>query len=58
MQEGTAYAAVFMNVLRSVSKDETTQYILALLDQALAGACIPDAAAPRCPDALPRSADP
>ena len=47
-----------MNVLRSVSKDETTQYILALLDQALAGACIPDAAAPRCPDALPRSADP
>ena len=42
MQEGTAYAAVFMNVLRSVSKDETTQYILALLDQALAGACMPE----------------
>jgi V-type H+-transporting ATPase subunit H len=50
VQEGTAYAAVFMNVLRSVSKDETTQYVLALLDQALAGACMPR----RCRAAQPR----
>jgi hypothetical protein len=58
MQEGTAYAAVFMNVLRSVSKDETTQYILALLDQALVGACIPAASALGCRATQPRSADP
>ena len=57
VQEGTAYAAVFVNVLRSVAKDETTQYVLALLDEALAGA----RNAPRCratplPCALPRHA--
>jgi hypothetical protein len=38
VQEGTAYAAVFMNVLRNVSKDDTTQYVLALLDEAVTGA--------------------
>ena len=27
-----------MSVLRNVSKDDTTQYVLALLDEALAGA--------------------
>jgi V-type H+-transporting ATPase subunit H len=37
-QEGAAYAAVFVNVLRSVSKDETAQYVLALVEEALAGA--------------------
>lgn len=37
-QEGSAYAAVFFNVLRSVSKDDTTQYVLALLEEAFVGA--------------------
>jgi hypothetical protein len=37
-QEGTAYATVFFNVLRNVSKDDTTQYVLALLEEALVGA--------------------
>jgi hypothetical protein len=40
-QEGSAYAAVFFNVLRSVSKDDTTQYVLALLEEAFVGASCP-----------------
>lgn len=40
-QEGSAYAAVFFNVLRSVSKDDTTQYVLALLEEAFVGASSP-----------------
>ena len=40
-QEGTAYAAVFLSVLRNVSKDDTTQYVLAVLDEALTGARSP-----------------
>ena len=38
VQDGPAYAAVFLAVLRSVSNDETTKYVLALLDEALIGA--------------------
>lgn len=38
MQEGPAYAEAFFNVLRSVTKEDTVQYVLAILDEMVAGA--------------------
>ncbi len=37
VQEGPAYAEAFFNVLRSVTKEDTVQYVLAILDQMVAG---------------------
>ncbi|BDA44912.1 V-type proton ATPase subunit H [Coccomyxa sp. Obi] len=36
-EEGPAYAEAFFNVLRSVTKEDTVQYVLAILDQMVAG---------------------
>ena len=37
-QEGAAYAEAWLSVLKNVSKDETVEYTLALIEQAFAGA--------------------
>ncbi len=37
LQEGPAYAEAFFNVLRSVTKEDTVQYVLAILDEMVAG---------------------
>ncbi|EIE21667.1 vacuolar ATP synthase subunit H [Coccomyxa subellipsoidea C-169] len=36
-EEGPAYAEAFFNVLRSVTKEDTVQYVLAILDEMVAG---------------------
>ena len=38
MQAGPSYTEAFLTVLRNVTKEDTVQYVLALLDQLLAGA--------------------
>ncbi len=37
MQAGPSYAEAFLTVLRNVTKEDTVQYVLAVLDQLLAG---------------------
>lgn len=37
IQAGPAYAEAFLTVLRNVTKEDTVQYVLAVLDQLLAG---------------------
>lgn len=36
-QAGASYIEAFLTVLKNVTKDETVQYVLALLEQTLAG---------------------
>ena len=36
-QNGPAYCEAFLNVLRSVTKEEAVQYVLALIDDMLSG---------------------
>ncbi|KAJ1291325.1 hypothetical protein BS78_02G308100 [Paspalum vaginatum] len=35
-EDGPAYVRVFLNILRSISKEETVEYVLALIDEMLA----------------------
>ncbi len=37
LQAGPANCEAFLNVLRNVAKEETVQYVLALIDDMLAG---------------------
>lgn len=37
-QSGSSYIEAFLTVLKNVTKDETVQYVLALVEQMLAGA--------------------
>ena len=39
LQAGPAYAEAFLSVLRNVTKEDTVQYVLALLDNMLTGLC-------------------
>lgn len=36
-QNGAAYVAVFLNVVRNINKEETVEYILAVIDELLSG---------------------
>lgn len=36
-QDGPAYVRVFVRVLRDIFKDDTVEYVLALIDEMLAG---------------------
>ena len=38
LQSGSSYIEAFLTVLKNVTKDETVQYVLALVEQMLAGA--------------------
>lgn len=40
-QAGPSYIEAFLTVLKNVTKDETVQYVLALLEQMLAGPGMP-----------------
>uniref|UniRef100_A0A453BBG7 V-type proton ATPase subunit H n=1 Tax=Aegilops tauschii subsp. strangulata TaxID=200361 RepID=A0A453BBG7_AEGTS len=35
-EDGPSYVRVFLNILRSISKEETVEYVLALIDEMLA----------------------
>lgn len=37
VQDGPAYIQTFMQVLRNVSKEDTVEYVLAMMDQLLTG---------------------
>lgn len=37
LQDGPAYIRVFVHVLRDIFKEETVEYVLALVDEMLAG---------------------
>ena len=37
LQSGSSYVEAFLTVLKNVTKDETVQYVLALVEQLLAG---------------------
>ena len=37
MQDGPAYVRVFVSILRNISKEETIEYVLALIDEMLTG---------------------
>ena len=37
LQSGPSYIEAFLTVLKNVTKDETVQYVLALLEEMLAG---------------------
>ena len=39
LKAGPAYAEAFLSVLRNVTKEDTVQYVLALLDDMLTGMC-------------------
>ena len=45
MQAGPAYAEAFLSVVRNVTKEDTVQYVLALLDDMLSGQSIKSAQA-------------
>ncbi len=47
MQAGPSYAEAFLTVLRNVTKEDTVQYVLAVLDQLLAGTALKRAHDPR-----------
>lgn len=36
-QDGPAYVQVFVGILRDIFKEETVEYVLALIDEMLAG---------------------
>uniref|UniRef100_A0A0D9X047 Vacuolar proton pump subunit H n=1 Tax=Leersia perrieri TaxID=77586 RepID=A0A0D9X047_9ORYZ len=36
-EDGPSYVRVFLNILRNISKEETVEYVLALIDEMLAG---------------------
>ena len=38
-QDGPAYVRVFVSILRDIFKEETVEYVLALIDEMLAGTC-------------------
>lgn len=37
LQDGPAYIHVFVTILRDIFKDETVEYVLALIDEILTG---------------------
>lgn len=37
LQDGPAYVRVFVSILRDIFKEETIEYVLALIDEMLAG---------------------
>lgn len=37
LQDGPAYVQLFTNILRDISKEETVEYVLALIDEMLSG---------------------
>lgn len=37
LQDGPSYVRVFLNILRNITKEETVEYVLALIDEMLAG---------------------
>lgn len=37
LQDGPAYVRLFITILRDISKEETVEYVLALIDEMLAG---------------------
>ena len=37
LQEGPDYVRVFVNILRNINKDDTVEYVLALIDEMLTG---------------------
>ena len=37
LQEGPAYVRVFVSILRDISKEDTIEYVLALIDEMLTG---------------------
>lgn len=37
MQDGPAYVRVFVSILRNISKEETIEYVLGLIDEMLTG---------------------
>lgn len=37
MQDGPAYVETLLTVLRNVTKEETVQYVLAMLDEIITG---------------------
>jgi hypothetical protein len=41
LQSGPLFVGAFLSVLKNVTKDETVQYVLALLDSMLEGECPP-----------------
>ena len=41
LQSGSSYVEAFLTVLKNVTKDETVQYVLALVEQLLAGEWLP-----------------
>ena len=54
MQAGPSYAEAFLTVLRNVTKEDTVQYVLAVLDQLLAGTALKRANDPRnSPESMP-----
>jgi V-type H+-transporting ATPase subunit H len=38
-QDGPAYVRVFVRVLRDIFKEDTVEYVLALIDEMLTGNC-------------------
>lgn len=38
-QDGPAYVRVFVRVLRDIFKEDTVEYVLALIDEMLTGIC-------------------
>lgn len=39
LQDGPAYIRVFVSILRDILKEETLEYVLALIDEMLTGKC-------------------
>lgn len=37
MQDGQSYVRVFVSILRDIFKEETVEYVLALIDEMLSG---------------------
>lgn len=37
LQDGPSYVRVFIRILRDIFKDDTVEYVLALIDEMLAG---------------------
>ncbi len=40
LQSGPSYVEAFLTVLKNVTKDETVQYVLAMVEEMLAGALV------------------
>lgn len=39
LQDGPAYVRVFVTILQEIFKEDTVEYVLALIDEMLAGKC-------------------